>query len=127
MALEAHGTGTALGDPVEVGAAVNALCTSGTEVLCSSLKANMGHLEAVAGGAGVVALLFLPLSTGNVAPNVQLQDLNSHLTTLVRDAPFKIPIHGPTPSFHLPLGRLNSFGASGTIAHGAFGCSVGSQ
>lgn len=58
-ALEAHGTGTALGDPIEVGAAIAALCTKvgvTTAVLCTSLKANMGHLEALAGGAGVVAL-----------------------------------------------------------------------
>ncbi|EGB02955.1 hypothetical protein AURANDRAFT_7374, partial [Aureococcus anophagefferens] len=55
--LEAHGTGTALGDPIEVGAAVGALRKSGTEVPCTSLKANMGHLEAVAGGAGAVSVV----------------------------------------------------------------------
>ena len=82
-ALEAHGTGTALGDPVEVGAAVSALCRSGTQVLCSSLKANMGHLEAVAGGAGVIALVSMPLSIGAVAPNALLQNMNPHLITLI--------------------------------------------
>ena len=55
VAFEAHGTGTALGDPVEVGAVIGALCTFGAEIVCTSLKANMGHLEAVAGGAGAVA------------------------------------------------------------------------
>ena len=69
-ALEAHGTGTALGDPIEVGAAIGALNTSvPTVVLCTSLKANVGHLEAVAGGAGVVALFSMSLSAGHIAPN----------------------------------------------------------
>ena len=68
-ALEAHGTGTALGDPIEVGAAIGALNAAATEVLCASLKANMRHLEAVAGGAGVVALFSMSLSTAHVAPN----------------------------------------------------------
>ena len=105
---------------MEVGAVVRALCDLGTEVLCSSIKANMGHLEAVAGGTGVLALVSLPLSIGTVAPNAQILKVNPHLITLVRAAPFRTPIRGPTPSFHLPQGRLNSFGASGTIAHGAF-------
>ena len=60
-ALEAHGTGTALGDPIEVGAAAHAL--NDVEVASTSLKANLGHLEAVAGGAGTTSLLAVPLST----------------------------------------------------------------
>ena len=72
-ALEAHGTGTALGDPIEVGAAIGALNAGvPTVVLCTSLKANMGHLEAVAGGAGVVALFSMSLSASHIAPNAQL-------------------------------------------------------
>jgi len=62
VALEAHGTGTALGDPIEVGAAIEVLCQKeGTTVLCTSLKANMGHLEAVAAGAGISSLISTPL------------------------------------------------------------------
>ncbi|KAJ1444258.1 thiolase-like protein, partial [Pelagophyceae sp. CCMP2097] len=61
--LEAHGTGTALGDPIEVGAAVGAFCRSSKaagahrEVQCSSIKANVGHMEACAAAAGLAALL----------------------------------------------------------------------
>ena len=83
MALEAHGTGTALGDPIEVGAAISGLCAPKTEVLCSALKAYMGHLEAVAGGAGVTVLVSLPLSLGTIASNVQLRNMNSHLIMLI--------------------------------------------
>ena len=69
--LEAHGTGTALGDPVEIGAAFNSLCQD-KSAFCTSLKANMGHLEAPAAGAGIAALLAMILSTGHVSPNAQL-------------------------------------------------------
>lgn len=62
MCLEAHGTGTALGDPIEVGAVVAALIRtnfnptrshSTASISCTSLKANMGHLEAAAAAAGL--------------------------------------------------------------------------
>ena len=68
--LQAHGTGTALGDPVEVGAAIRSLCQT-SEVLCTSLKANMGHLEAPAAGAGIASLLML-MQTACLASNAQL-------------------------------------------------------
>ena len=50
VALEAHGTGTALGDPIEVSAAISALCSgrAPTLVRCSAIKSAFGHLEAVA-------------------------------------------------------------------------------
>jgi len=51
--LEAHGTGTSLGDPVEVSAVTGAYGKS----CISSLKANVGHTEGSAGAAGVIALL----------------------------------------------------------------------
>lgn len=77
MVLEAHGTGTVLGDPIEVGAAAGALCKK-TEVICTSHKANMGHLEAVASGTGLASVISMSLLTGHIAPNARLQKLNSH-------------------------------------------------
>ena len=67
ITLEAHGTGTALGDPIEVGAAVRAM--SAIDTSCASSKANVGHLEAVAAGIGAVLLICVPLSLLNVSPN----------------------------------------------------------
>jgi len=64
IAFEAHGTGTALGDPIEVGAILSALCGTDalTTVQCASLKANIGHLESAAAGSGIFVLLVATLN-----------------------------------------------------------------
>ena len=57
--LEAHGTGTALGDPIETGAVALALLArrTGGPLAIGSLKANAGHTEPGAGLAGGLKLL----------------------------------------------------------------------
>ena len=78
QALEAHGTGTALGDPIEAGALAAVFLVSrqsmGAFVVCS-LKANAGHTEPGAGVSGAMALL-LQLRAKSMPPNAQLRRLN---------------------------------------------------
>ena len=61
--FEAHGTGTMLGDPIEVGSIMSALSNGLTrmpvEVQSTSLKANIGHLEAAAAGGGMSILYMM--------------------------------------------------------------------
>lgn len=126
--LEAHGTGTALGDPIEVGAASAILCARGRSARCTSFKANVGHLESAAAGAGYVALATTSLSTGSISlgmpPNAQLRRLNGHLIGFVRGSPFFAPVESilarAAPANRLETCRLSSFGYSGTIAHARF-------
>ncbi|KAJ8599726.1 hypothetical protein CTAYLR_003388 [Chrysophaeum taylorii] len=128
--LEAHGTGTALGDPIEVGAAAATLCDAqGRSTRATSFKANVGHLESAAAGAGLVALLATTLDAGAIAPNARLRRLNGHLSGFVRNSPFFAPVEptlasGATAAdggrLLLNAGRLSSFGFSGTIAHARF-------
>ncbi|KAH8074176.1 short-chain dehydrogenase reductase SDR [Aureococcus anophagefferens] len=53
-ALEAHGTGTRLGDPIELGALGAAGLGGGAVLRCASIKASIGHLEGCSGLAGLV-------------------------------------------------------------------------
>ncbi len=92
--LEAHGTGTKLGDPVEINAlkkAFNQLKNSATKNNHScgigSVKTNIGHLESAAGIAGVVKVL-LAMKHKQIPPNVHFSKLNSHIQ--LDDSPFYI-------------------------------------
>ncbi|KAH8074974.1 hypothetical protein JL721_955 [Aureococcus anophagefferens] len=119
-ALEAHGTGTALGDPIEVGAAVGAL--AGSPVRAASIKGNLAHMEACAAFSGLAALAAVPLARGAEPVAAQLRGVNAHLTSFVVKSKMLLPAEGaavlagdaPAP------GRLSSFGFSGSIAHARF-------
>jgi acyl transferase domain-containing protein len=54
--MEAHGTGTALGDPIEVSAVSAIMANSKEEPLIFGLKGNIGHTESTAGVAGLLKL-----------------------------------------------------------------------
>eukprot|EP00966_Prymnesium_polylepis_P297783 6880404-Prymnesium_polylepis.1 len=75
-ALEAHGTGTALGDPIEAGAVAAAVGAAG--LVASALKANLGHAEPAAGMAGAIGLLAV-VRSACAPPNAQLRVLSAPL------------------------------------------------
>ena len=116
--IEAHGTGTALGDPVEVtglGRAFAGLPPASLPV--GSVKSAIGHLEAAAGIAGLTKVV-LQLRHGELAPSLHAETLNPDLglarTPLVvqRDrAPWPRPAHAPRRA------GISSFGAGGSNAH----------
>merc|ERR1740129_964493 len=77
---ECHGTGTALGDPIEVGAfrAAQLGLRDDTPVIGTSFKTNIGHLEPSAGISGLLKCC-LCLQMQVLPPNVHLRLLNPHL------------------------------------------------
>ena len=79
---EAHGTGTALGDPIEAGSLAGAVLSArgaGSEALgVVGVKANIGHAESAAGLTGLLAVA-RALGSGMAAPNAQLRALNAHM------------------------------------------------
>lgn len=114
--VETHGTGTRLGDPIEVGALQSVLDRarpSERPCLLGSAKANIGHLEAAAGIAGLVKAV-LCLSHGEVPAQPNLDTINP----LIRldDSALEIP----RASTRLPdaaRAAVSSFGFGGTNAH----------
>ena len=118
--LEAHGTGTRVGDPTEVNAAA-AVYGRGREtdrpLLMGSVKTNIGHLAAGAGAAGLVKVLLamrqgvIPrhLNLRNPNPEVDWERLPVRVTTTATDWPL-VPDRRP-------LAGVSSFGFSGTNSH----------
>ncbi|WP_414590455.1 aminotransferase class III-fold pyridoxal phosphate-dependent enzyme [Anabaena sp. CCY 9614] len=98
--IEAHGTGTPLGDPIEI-RAIKAVLMAGrsSEQRCGigSVKTNIGHLEPAAGIAGLIKVV-LSLQYGEIPSHLHLQQLNPHLG--LDKTPFFIPREcQPWPKF----------------------------
>jgi acyl transferase domain-containing protein len=117
--IEVHGTGTALGDPIEVESlkAVfrsephdNYACRLG------SVKTNIGHLEAAAGIASLIKVV-LSLQKGEIPPHLHLKQLNPHI--VLDGTPFSIPTTCQPWAAEAGqrLAGVSSFGFGGTIAH----------
>jgi acyl transferase domain-containing protein/SAM-dependent methyltransferase len=117
--LEAHGTGTSLGDPIEVRAASAVLCKDrphASPLMIGSIKTNIGHLEAAAGVAGLLKVV-LALQKKAIPPHLHLKQKSPHIDwdNLPIVVPTKltpwVPINGKR------IAGLSSFGFSGTNAH----------
>ncbi|MBO3459429.1 acyltransferase domain-containing protein [Aetokthonos hydrillicola Thurmond2011] len=117
--IEAHGTGTPLGDPIEVGALGAVFGGSHSQedpLMIGSLKTNMGHLEAAAGIAGLIKVV-LQLQHQEVVPHLHLKTPNPHINW------DKLPVSVPnklTPwsvDSQKRIAGVSSFGFSGTNAH----------
>ena len=116
--LEAHGTGTALGDPIEVRAAVGVLVLSReVELAVGGIKANVGHAEPAAGMSGVVQLVTMTLARREAGANAQLRRLNAHVRGALGRGACSLPVHWCGSGSGVGCGGVSSFGYSGTIAH----------
>uniref|UniRef100_A0A7S4W4M9 Ketosynthase family 3 (KS3) domain-containing protein n=1 Tax=Alexandrium monilatum TaxID=311494 RepID=A0A7S4W4M9_9DINO len=113
---ELHGTGTALGDPIEVGALRATMMMFQGDVrehplVKTSSKSNIGHLE---GGAGIAGLLkcILMLMAGTCPPNAHCRQLNPHLA--VAGFPCFFDTEGIDTHLNSALTGVSSFGFGGT-------------
>jgi len=114
--IEAHGTGTSLGDPIEVGALLNALCqgrSADQSLYLGSVKTNLGHTEAAAGVAGLLKAILM-LQKEQIPPNLHFQTWNPHIAEAQKYIQVPTSLI-PWPGKHY-LG-VSSFGLSGTNAH----------
>ncbi len=115
--FEAHGTGTALGDPIEVEAIAEVMGKEERSTPCvlGSVKANIGHLEGAAGIAGLIKTV-LVMQHGYLPPVAHLEELNPHL--VLDGSRLTIPKRGEPWARHgRRFSSISSFGWSGTNAH----------
>lgn len=114
--LEAHGTGTAVGDPIETRAIGEAIGQHRkTPLLIGSVKSNVGHLETASGVAGLAKALYslqhreVPATIGirKLNPRIKFDEWNLRVVTKAQ--PLK-------PEGKLVIG-VNSFGFGGANAH----------
>lgn len=117
--LEAHGTGTALGDPIEFEALAEVYGEGrdgSRPLLVGSLKTNLGHMESAAGIGGAIKAL-LAVSHGEVPPHLHFTAANPEIA--LDHVPATIPVAPqPWPSvYERRVAAVSSFGSSGTIGH----------
>lgn len=114
--IEAHGTGTPIGDPIEFASLAQVYGTGGGPCALGSVKTNVGHLEPA---AGIIALIktVLCLQHGSIPPNLHFTRWNPAV------APEGTRFFVPTELTQWPirsasrLAAVSSFGFSGTNAH----------
>lgn len=125
--IEAHGTGTPLGDPIEIQGLCNAfsISTSSEQQYCSigTVKSNIGHAEAAAGIAGITKVL-LQLQYKMLVPTLHVDNVNSDID--FENSPFylqrelsnwKHNNQNTTTNFKPLYAGISSFGAGGSNAH----------
>jgi len=116
--VETHGTGTPLGDPIEVQALARVYGEGRaprSPLWIGSLKTNIGHLEAAAGIAGLIKVV-LALQHGEIPPHLNLSDPNPHIDW--KSLPVAVPIEATGwPASAMRIAGVSSFGISGTNAH----------
>ncbi|XP_042524650.1 fatty acid synthase [Dipodomys spectabilis] len=112
--IEAHGTGTKVGDPQELNGIDEALCSSRKDpLLIGSTKSNMGHPEP-ASGLAALAKVLLSLEHGLWAPNLHFHNPNPAIPAL-RDGRLQV-VDRPLP-VRGGLVSINSFGFGGCNVH----------
>jgi phthiocerol/phenolphthiocerol synthesis type-I polyketide synthase D len=116
--IEAHGTGTPLGDPIELDALSKVFADreERAPLVLGALKTNLGHLEAAAGIAGFMKTV-LAVGHGHIPRNLNFQQLTPHVSKGVS----RLTI--ATDDMQWPVTEqprragVSSFGVSGTNAH----------
>ena len=117
--VETHGTGTVVGDPIEIRALTQAFRKTATRsgyCALGSLKSNVGHLDAAAGVGGLIKTI-LSLENAQLPPSLNFQNLNPHIE--LKDGPFFVNSKlGDWPRNGLPRhAGVTALGIGGTNAH----------
>ena len=118
--IEAHGTGTALGDPIEIeGLKKSFKGYTEKQQYCAlgSVKSNIGHCLTAAGVSGLIKVV-LALKRRQLPPTINFEQLNEHID--LAGSPFYVNTrlqHWALNGASRRQAAINSFGYSGTNAH----------
>lgn len=119
--IEAHGTGTSLGDPIEIESLTQAFQTNETEkkqyCAIGSVKTNIGHLEAAAGMAGLIKVILM-MQHQTIAPTLNVKTVNPIID--FEHSPFWLATQGEpwlTKNGNPRYAGISSFGFGGVNAH----------
>ena len=113
--VETHGTGTPLGDPIEVMAIARVLCEDRTKPLyLGSVKTNVGHLDSAAGIVGLMKVV-LSLQHDTIPPHLNCSEPNRHIPW--DDWPLKVPAENTPWEGEARFAGISAFGMSGTNVH----------
>jgi len=111
---EAHGTGTSLGDPIEVGAVRKVLMTRNHPLMISCSKTNIGHLEGGAGMSSFCKCVMACMHT-ECAPNQHLNLQNPHLD--IEGWPANMLAEAQPMAYDTAYVGVSGFGYGGTNSH----------
>ena len=122
--IEAHGTGTSLGDPIEINAIYNVFGSDKesnqrkNNLTIGTVKTNIGHLEAAAGIAGIIKTV-LALQHEEIPAHLHFTERNPHIidfNLIPAQLPLD-PIAWKQAAIRIRRAGVSSFAFSGTNAH----------
>lgn len=113
--FECHGTGTPVGDPIEISAIGNVFSSAqradNEPLLVGSIKTNLGHTEGASAIAGIMKVV-LAMEMDSIPPSIGIQNLNPNID--FRGANVKVLTEmTPWPTGRLRRAGINSFGYGG--------------
>lgn len=114
--IEAHGTGTSLGDPIEINALGEVFNSNNSKLKVGSVKTNIGHLEACSGLASVIKVI-LAMQNNMIPASLHFNRPNSKIAW--DDLPIEV-VNQNTPwknSERKKVAGVSAFGFSGTNSH----------
>lgn len=115
--LEAHGTGTKIGDPIEmeaISAVYKKSKTKESPLFVGSVKTNFGHTEAVAGLAGIIKVI-LSMRNEKIPQNLHFQHPNELIDW--SNLPINVPTKLTDWNNEQKYAGVSGFGVTGTNAH----------
>jgi phthiocerol/phenolphthiocerol synthesis type-I polyketide synthase E len=116
--IETHGTGTAIGDPIEMRALTEAYQASKRQNPCAIgfLKANIGHLDAAAGVAGLIKTILI-LRNQMLPPGLHFKSLNPQIDFPIAPFFMNTALRAWSPGVEPRRAAVSSLGVGGTNVH----------